>query len=379
MRYTREDACRAWLTNASLPTDIVLRLMKRFGSAEAIYDAFLDSDSLAFCEYFTPRAMNALRETSRRDKMHEMLVAMRNTGIHLMSYDDYSYPPSLLTIPDPPPFLFYKGDPQCLTGKCISIIGSRNASIEALEATYALAYQLAQCGITVVSGLAVGIDAAAHRGCLAAGGRTVGLCACGLDVSYPAEHDNLKKEIIDKGGILLSEYPPGSPASKWHFQPRNRIISGLSSAVVMMECRIRSGSMTTVQHALDQGREVFAYPGKAGTEYSEGAHQLLREGANYFETAEDIINDLGWDKDLSRPATALHQSVAPPPDPNLTPAQKAILSALANGELSFDQLAVATNLGVSQLSAELTMLQLERAISALPGKQYRLSKTSERN
>ena len=438
MKYTREDICRAWLTRAVIPSDILIALMKQYESAENIYETFLDSDSLAFSEYLTANTLHYLKQFSSQDEMHNLAQAMSDGRMQIVAYEDPDYPEMLRNIPLPPAFLFYRGDLRCAHSGCVTIVGSRNASSAALTDTERVAGQLAAGGAVIVSGLAPGIDSAAHRGCLRAGGRTIGMMACGLDVNYPRENASLKKDIINSGGLLMSEYPPGTPPSGWRFPVRNRIMSGLSRCVLMMECRIRSGSMTTVQHALDQGREVYAYPGKPGTEWAEGAHQLLREGANYFTSADDILEDMGW-KQVSqaarpmrspaasaerekarRPAAAKppavrtlpapSQSLQPkrtfpvpiinkidlldmPPEPApkrrkprstpvlrepvvpydyqlMTDVQQKIYQALANGEQSFDQLAAVTGLPVSILSGELTMLQLEGYIKALPGKCY---------
>jgi DNA processing protein len=184
-------------------------------------------------------------------------------------------------------------------------------------------------------------------------------------VDYPAENANLRTKIIREGGVLLSEYPPGIRANKYVFQARNRIISGLGKALLMMESRIQSGSMLTVQHALDQGKEVYAYPGLPGTEWAEGAHQLLREGANYFTSAEDILEDLGWDK------PSKHSIEARPAElPPMSEEQRKVFRLLGQGELSFDQLADKTGLSPSAISTALTMLQMMGLIKALPGKCY---------
>lgn len=370
MRYTVDDGCNAWLASAMLNPDILMKVLKRFGSARQLYNALCNGDSLVLGDYFEPNAIMRLRASAKLDAMHEMLVALHKESIGIISYDDFLYPDALRNINSPPPFLFYKGNLECLKKNCITIVGTRKASPASIEKTKEIAYDLAKAGVTIVSGLALGIDGAAHRGCLDAGGQTVGLCACGIDVNYPKEHEGLKKEILQKGGLLLSEYPPGIRPDPWHFPARNRIMSGVSSAVVMMECQIRSGSMITVQHALDQGREVFAYPGQSGTEHAQGAHQLLREGANYFVSAEDILSDLGWNRKRVHVSEMKQDKPCFADETPVSEKQKKILSALNGGEQSYDQLAAATGLSASELSGELTMLQLFGIIQALPGKQF---------
>ena len=255
---------------------------------------------------------------------------------------------------------------DCLQGRCLTIVGSRKASPEGTLATRSIARDLADAGVTIVSGLALGLDTAAHEGCLEAGGATCGVCACGIDIVYPMESAQLREEIVAGGGVLISEFPIGRMTKGWHFQVRNRILSGLSSGVLMMEAQIRSGSMVTVHHALDQGREVFAYPGIPGTDWSAGTHHLIREGARYFTTAEDVLEDLGWLE--SRPATREERAMLP----GRTPQEAAILSALHRGNMGLDQLVSATGLEIAELNSALSILQVLGMVHALPGKTYAL-------
>lgn len=381
MRYTREDGCRAWLTQAMIPPSTLLQLFEQFGSAEAIYEEFLDSDTTALQPYITPKSIRVLKQYAPRDEMHKIMLAMNNAQMQIMAYSDPIYPDSLRNLDDPPVLLFYRGNPNCLRGRCVTMIGSRKASPTVMEDTRRIAYDLAQADVTVVSGLALGIDSAAHRGCLDAHGRTVGVMACGLDVDYPHENADLRDEIIRSGGVLLSESPPGSPVYSWRIPVRNRILSGLSTAVLMMECRVRSGSMTTVNHALRQGRDVFAYPGVSGTEWAEGAQTLLNEGATAFTSAHDVLAELNWVQSFSAEAIRSRQPRAvrsvtlrqsePQQQYDWNEAQQAIMQQLEEGEQSYDQLAAATGLSASVLSGELTMLQLLGCIKAMPGKIFR--------
>ena len=365
MRYSREDGCRAWLTYGMVHADTLSELLGEFGCAEAIYDKFL-----AECDGFLKKYVNEfgraqLAEQAPKEKMHEMMVTMQKLEMGILSQYDPGYPDSLRNIQSPPALLFYRGDPECLRGKCVAVVGSRKASPQGTDATYKLCSELSRAGVCVVSGLAMGIDTAAHEGCLDGGSPTAAVLGCGIDVEYPIENVALKERIVKNGGVLLSEYPPGCRANKFVFQARNRIISGLAKALLMMESRIQSGSMLTVHHALDQGREVYAYPGVPGTEWAEGAHQLLREGANYFTSAQDILEDLGWD--ASVPTVSSPQQKGLPP---LTEEQRKVFSLLSQGELSFDQLAAETQLPTPALSVALTMLQMMGLVKAMPGKNY---------
>lgn len=365
MRYTREDGCRAWLTYALPRADVLGDLLEEFGSAETIYDRFVTSGGEFLKKWLNEFSISQLEERAPREKMHEMLLTMQKLDMGILSQDDPRYPDSLRNIQNPPALLFYRGNLECVMGKCVAVVGSRKASIQGVEATQKLCSELGRAGVTIISGLAMGIDAAAHEGCISGGSPTVAVLGCGIDVDYPLENLDLKERIVETDGLLLSEYPPGVRANKYVFQVRNRIISGLAKALVMMESQIQSGSMLTVHHALDQGREVFAYPGIPGTEWAEGAHQLLREGANYFTSAKDILEDLGWDADLPQPTKEQKQALPP-----LNEEQRKVFTLLSRGEMSFDQLAFETGLATPTLSIALTMLQMMGLVKALPGKMY---------
>lgn len=366
MQYTREDGCLAWLACSLLNPDTSAALLQDFGTAEGLYDHLLAHGGEFLKAYgVSGKVIGNLVKAAARDRMHEMLLQMRKLDAGVLSIDDPRYPDMLRHIHQPPTILFYRGNPDCLLGKCIAIVGSRTCSPQGLTVTRRISRELSQAGVTIVSGLAMGVDAEAHLGCLEGGAPTAAIMACGIDVDYPMENCDLKERIVREGGVLLSEYPLGMHGSKHVFQMRNRIISGLAKAVLMMEAQIRSGSMITVQHALDQGREVFAYPGVPGSEYAQGAHQLLREGANYFTSAQDVLEDLGWSEDTPMISSAQQKAL-----PDMTTEQRKIYELLGRGEMSFDELASETGLPAPQLSVSLTLLQMSGVIRALPGKAY---------
>ena len=364
MRYTREDGCRAWLAYGDISPKPMAALLREHGSCEAVYDDFVRRGRAVLEPYTGPAQLDLLDTQSDPDAMHSMLLTMQKLDMGVITREDDRYPYLLQNIDDAPMTLFYRGDPDILSGHCVTMIGSRSASRAGLNATKAIAQELSSAGVRIVSGLAMGIDTAALTGGLAGGSPVAGVMGCGLDINYPAGNVKLRAQIISSGGVLLSEYPPGSPALPWHFPVRNRIMSGLSSAVLMMEGGVKSGSMTTVRHALDQGREVFAYPGEAGTPWAEGAHMLLREGANYFTSAQDILEDMGWQRE--KPPETLGKALPP-----MTPEQKKIYELLLLGEMSFDQLAASAEMDSPSLSVVLTMLQIMGLIESLPGKVYK--------
>lgn len=412
MRYTREQACLAWLSHGMLGGRRLKKLLTEYGSAEALYDAFQRDHGASLQNRVSEYSLSLLQESAPREMLHEMLLTMQQWQMGLVTMADELYPAALRNIAEPPYLLFYQGNLCAAERKCITVVGSRSATVAGIAATKALCRDLSEQGVCIVSGLAVGIDAAAHEGCLNGGSPTIGVVASGLNVPYPAENVALKARILAEGGLLLSEYPPDMQTSKYVFAVRNRILAGLGSAVVMMEARIRSGSMLTVHHALNQGKDVFAYPGIPDTPMSEGAHQLLREGAVYFTSAQDILEDMGWrtagaeivpkrqDTGQTRPSskrstvrqtekaqTPKKKPPVPPkeppeptaetpeeapviPLPPMNDEQQRIYEALADGERSFDQLASQTGLDASKLMASLTMLQILGVVKALPGKSY---------
>lgn len=365
MRYTREDACRAWLTYGMIRADILQELLDTYGSAEAIYDQFVSGHTDFLKEVTSENTFAALTEQAPREKMHDMLLTMQRLDIGILAHGDREYPASLCNMQSPPALIFYRGDLDCLMGKCIAVVGSRKASPQGIDVTRKICHELSAAGVTIISGLAMGIDAAAHEGCLDGGSPTAAVLGCGIDVDYPQENLDLKERIVRTGGVLLSEYPPGCHANRFVFQVRNRIISGLGRALLMMESRIQSGSMLTVHHALDQGKEVYAYPGIPGTEWAEGAHQLLREGANFFTGSADILEDMGWADENAQPMAQQIKEL-----PAMSDDQRKVYSLLSQGELSFDQLAAETGMPAASLTVALTMLQMMGLVKAMPGKNY---------
>ena len=229
---------------------------------------------------------DALRVAAER-----LLARARSHAIDALALDDARYPPLLAAIFDPPPVLWVGGETDALHGPAVAIVGSRAASPYALEVADRLGEELAGRGVTVVSGLARGVDSAAHRGALAAGGRTVAVLGSGVDVIYPPEHDGLAAHIRARGAIA-GELPPGTPPKPQHFPRRNRLISGLSLAVVVVEASEHSGSLITADCALDQGREVMAVPGSVLGGRNRGSHGLLKQGAKIVESADDILEEI---------------------------------------------------------------------------------------
>lgn len=363
-----ETVYDAWLASAGMPPDLVRQLLNLYKTSAKAYRAFLDGDE-PFRNSVSPRFAGALRVSALDANMADKEKLIEKNAISVIRYDDPEYPVSLNDIDQAPAILFYQGNLSCLTGRMLSMVGSRAASYTGLKAAEKLARDLSLRGVGIVSGMACGIDAASHQGCLEGGTPTASVTACGLDTVYPRENIRLRDSILEKDGVILTEYAPGEKPAGWHFPFRNRIVAGLGRALVLIEARIRSGSMTSVQHALDQGKDVFVYPGDPASERFEGNHLLLREGGIYFTCADDILSDLHW---LDNPPAVRQNSDCCTEIKAGTPEQAAVIQALCPGCLSFEQLLDRTKLDPPALMGTLTILQISGAVESLPGKQYQL-------
>lgn len=367
----RRDVYLCWLASAGLSPAALRNLLEAAGDGAeplaSLLDAVSRGERAPGGAQLPDGALRLLRRNGAARMLDAWAQQTESYGIRAWTIGDADYPEALVQIPEPPAILFYSGTALSGPGRRAAIVGSRNAGWKGLKATEKIAAGLSEAGVSVISGLAYGIDAAAHRGCLKGGSPTIAVMGCGLDQDYPAENAGLKKEILDRGGLVISEYAPGEKPLGWHFPVRNRIISGLAGCVILMEARIRSGSMTTVQHALDQGRDVFVYPGEPDSLKSEGNHQLLREGAIYFTTAEDILEDMRWldkKKEVRQNSDEVSRTSA------LTETERAILQLLRRGSMSLDELCEAMKAEAGPMMARLTMMQIAGLIEALPGKQY---------
>lgn len=282
-----------------------------------------------------------------------LLAQAQRCGAGVVTLADSQYPPLLRGIPDPPLALYVRGElPQAPS---VAVVGTRNPSPDGEYVAQRMASELAAAGVCVVSGLARGIDVAAHRGALKAGGPTVAVLGCGIDVRYPAGHEGLAEQVA-ACGALVSEYPPGTPPAKHHFPSRNRIISGLARAVVVVEATLRSGALITADLALEQGREVFAVPGSVLNPRSAGPHRLLREGAGWAESASDVLQVLG----IPCPVV---------PTPDLGPVERRLLQALREPRYP-DELVAAGFGGASEVNALLVALEVRSLVHRMPGGRY---------
>ena len=362
-----ESAYLAWLASVKMPAECIGNLLRQYGSGESVFRSVRRQDS-ALCET-VPRAIaGKLIQTAGEELLRKYRDQMQKYGIRTMTFTGPGFPAFLQAIPDPVSILFYQGDPACLNKRLISMVGSRQASYTGLKAAKEIARDLSRENVSVVSGFAYGIDGASHRGCIEGGSPTIAVMGCGLDQNYPADHAELRRQVLDTGGILLSEYAPGEKPMAGNFPYRNRIISALGEALVLIEAKIRSGSLRTVDHALAQGKEVFVYPGDPSSLHYEGNHQLLREGGHYFTSARDILEDMNWlDKNPRVVQNNGCNSSAP-----FSSAEDSIRKLLLPGALSFDQLSEKSGMLPAELMSLLTIMQIRGSVEPLPGKKYQL-------
>jgi len=331
--------------------------------------------------------LSALRSQTTLRKIDQALNWQAlSAGHHLLGLDHPAYPALLQNTVDAPPVLYAKGALCALNRPMLAVVGSRKASHQALTHTRTLSAQLAQQGVGIVSGLALGIDAAAHEGALNAGGVTIAVAATEPDSVYPKRHQALAQRIIDSDGLVLTEYPIGTPTLRWFFPQRNRIISGLSLGVLVAEASLPSGTLTTARHALDQGREVMAVPGSIHNLQARGCHALIKQGAALVETADDIIDVLGQplQRHLLQMTQLTNQSTGSDGtlpgqvesaaynavQQTLNDTDRTLLDYLTRQPATPDELMAHTTLSVSQLSSALGMLEIRGLIRTTSGGRY---------
>lgn len=350
------------LNRAELTPRKVARLLQEMGDPEAVLAAA--RADLARVGGITAANFDRLAEAVRWDGWEAEQAALARLGAQVITQADPQYPARLREICDPPLLLYVRGELIEPDEFAIAIVGSRRATEYGRRMAAEIAGQLARVGVTVVSGLARGIDAAAHRGALAAGGRTLAVLGCGVDQCYPAEHRRLRDEVAGSGAVL-SEYPLGAAPDKWRFPARNRVIAGLSLGTVLIEAPADSGAMITADFALEQGREVFAVPGNVDTFASRGCNLLIKQGATLVESAADILEALN----LS--TAALEEAPAQPTLPlPLSPEAKQVLALLGPQQKHVDALATESRLPPGQVLSALTLLEMTGAARRLPGNYY---------
>ena len=339
------------------------RLLERFGSAAAVFAANRsDWSAVGLSETTLDYLKAPAWQTVEQD-----LRWLEQPGNHLLGLDDSRYPPLLRRIAQAPPLLFVHGNPLCLCERQLAIVGTRNPTPAGRETTRHFASHLAGAGLGITSGLALGVDAEAHRGALLGQGFTIAVMGTGPDRIYPSAHRDLAHAIAERGA-LVSELPPGTLALAEHFPRRNRIISGLALGTLVVEASLYSGSLITARLAVEQGREVFAIPGSIHNTLAKGCHSLIRQGAKLVETAADILEELG-------PLAVAAATAATPPAPPALPPEldddyRSLLEQLGQEPVSVDGLVERCGLTAEAVSSMLLILELQGLVAATPGGLY---------
>jgi DNA processing protein len=310
--------------------------------------------------------INNIGRLDWKTSVYKELERAREQGIGVVTPVDPSYPPKLLEIHDPPPALYVLGALQPGDVHAVAVVGSRRASFYGLECAREFGHDLALAGITVVSGMAIGADSAAHRGALEAGGRTLAVLGSGLDVPYPRRNRKLMRQVADGHGAVLSEFPLGTPPLPYHFPRRNRVIAGLALGTVVVEASAGSGSLITAQQAVDEGREVFALPDRITAERSVGTNHLIRAGhARLVQRPADVLEELPGIPDQFRPRPV------EVPAPDLPEDEAAVLACLGGDDpVAVDVLAGASEMEMGTLLNALLSLEMRRLVRSLPGGRY---------
>ena len=343
----------------------IKRLLEYFGTPERILSA--PASELRKIEGIGREFAGRITRWKETVDVGRELELVEMQGAHVITLGDENYPPLLREIYAPPPVLYVKGDISVNGGRSIAIVGTRHPSFYGRMVTEDLSKKLAMRGFTIVSGLARGIDSAAHKGTLAAKGRTVAVLGCGIDTVYPPENAKLMEEIVNSGAVV-TEFPIGTRPDRSNFPRRNRIISGLSLGVVVVEAAKRSGSLITSNFALEQGREVFAVPGKVDSPGSYGTHRLIKDGAKLVQNVDDILEELGMQ--IRSCAEKSPDAGSGGTQLDLKEDEKKVYELLSSDPCHIDVVCGQINLPVGKVSSILMMLEVKGLISQLPGKQF---------
>lgn len=386
-----EDELRARLQiwrAAGIGPASINRLLNHFGSAVAALDA---SDSEMAKAGLKPDVIQNLRAVPAEAALADLEWLHRAQHRHILVPEDTLYPKQLRDVKAAPPILFVAGNPELLNEPQLAMVGSRTPTHYGKDNAQAFAQYLAKHGITVTSGLALGIDAVSHQGALDAGGHTIAVIATGLDIMYPAKNRSLAEHIVEQG-VIVSEFPIGVKPQAQNFPRRNRIISGLSLGTLVVEAALQSGSLVTAQHALEQGREVFAIPGSIHSPLAHGCHRLIRQGAKLVETAADILEELApqlqsylginfdqTETQAAKPVKPLsflksieaQENTEEQQPPTLDPEEQQILATISPEPVPIDQIVIQTGLTTDVVSSMLLMLELQGYIAACGGGRYK--------
>ncbi len=355
-----------------------IELLRTFGSAENVYRA--DKTALQSKGITNPVLLRALADKNLRRADKEMVEATR-LGIRIIGYKMPEYPEILYEISDPPLVLYVRGDASVLHRRnAFCIVGTRRSTVYGMSASLGVSEQLARCGMVIVSGVAMGIDTAAHRGAIRGGGKTIGIMGCGLDVEYPAENGDVRKAITENGA-LISEFPLGTPPLPGNFPVRNRLLSAFSLGVAVMEAGERSGALITARYAAEQGRDVFALPGNISNPMSAGTNALIQDGASLLTGADAILAEYimrypecfsmqETEKEEEKKLPIPEEAKAALEVPGITTHEQKVYKALSREPLHVNDIARLTEIPVEEAQAIITILQIKGKIKEHPGNRF---------
>ncbi len=359
------EALSSWLRLTLVPGiggETQRKLLQAFGLPNAVFAA----SRSALREVIGDKSTSLLLETGNAEAVAAACVWSEGVNQYIVTLADAEYPQALLEIADPPTLLYVRGRVDLLNRPALAIVGSRNPTPQGIHNAEVFSAAFADAGLVITSGLALGIDAAAHRGALAAGGDTVAFIGTGIDRIYPARNRDLAREIGERGTIV-SEFAIGTPVSAANFPRRNRLISGIARGVLVVEATIDSGSLITSRLAGEQGREVFAIPGSIHSPQSRGCHKLIKQGAKLVETADDVLEELRWS------STRIAQTEPVSKDAGACDASAMgddLLALMGFDPCGVDELAVRSGLAADALSVLLLHLELDGRVASLPGGRY---------
>ena len=364
---TPDPGLASWLQLSLTPglgAATVRSLLKQFGLPQAM----LARRDAELAPHVGQAALQAMRSAPVTEAVQRALEWATANDHHVITLADETYPRGLLEISDPPPVLYAHGRLDLLAQPALAIVGSRNGSAQGVRNAEQFAGALGDAGLTIVSGLALGIDAAAHRGGLASRGSTIAVLGTGIDVVYPARNAELAAEIARRG-LLISEFPLGTPAIAHNFPRRNRLISGLSRGCLVVEAAVESGSLITARCAADQGRDVFAIPGSIHSPLSKGCHALIKSGAKLVESAEDVLAELAGFRASGFANAATTASSEP---------DTGVLAVMGHDPVDVDSLCARAGMSAEQVASELLRLELDGRVTALPGGLYQRLEKAQR-
>ncbi len=357
-----------WVSLHMIPrlgSAVIGRLVETFGSPERVFEA--ERPELLKIVGLKPEAARHIAERTSVQAAEKELKKVESQGARIITFADRSYPELLKQIHNPPMMLYAKGLDFPKDKRSIAIVGSRNPTRYGFDAAETFGSDFAARGITVISGMARGIDSAAHIGCLRGGGFTVAVIGTGIDVVYPSENKTLFNKIAEKG-MILSEFAMGSPPEPWNFPIRNRIISGLCEGIVVVEATKKSGSLITASLALEQNREVFAVPGSIHSFKSTGTHHLIKQGACLAEKADDVLEEMGFSaksRKQANPATQNGERTPP-----LDEREKKIFALLGDYPVHMDQIMREAKFEAGEAASLLMEMELKGLVKQLPGKMF---------